>query len=81
MRIRSGRLSSRKGGLSSSHVTEVLVSMMRAAGFDPETHVKEPDEEARKDEAEEEDGIDKEEVLAEMVFQVVTDDETYSYIV
>ena len=42
------------------------VSMMRADGFDPETHVKEPDEEARKDEAEEEDGIDKKEVLAEM---------------
>ena len=38
--------------------------MMRAVGFDRESHVKEPDEKARKDEAEEEDGSNKKEVLA-----------------
>ena len=67
---------STRAGLSSSEITQVIVSMMTAAGLDPETHVKEPDEEGRKDEVENEvdeheDGND--EVLAEMVFQVVTD--------
>ena len=66
---------STRAGLSSTEITEVIISMMRAAGLDPETHVKKPDEEAQKDEVEnvvdeQEDGND-EEVLAEMVFEVV----------